>query len=108
MRKLVDLGTVTTGVNAPSQIPGSFLLEQNHPNPFNSPTQFNYEIPAAGVVTLRIVNILGQTVATLMNEKQETGAHAVPIDASKLTSGVSFYQVKAGNCSATRTMVLMK
>jgi len=54
------------------------------------------------------VNILGQTVATLVNEKQEAGSHPVTFDASKFASGVYFYQVTAGNFSATKKMVLMK
>ncbi|RPI04881.1 MAG: T9SS C-terminal target domain-containing protein [Ignavibacteriae bacterium] len=106
--KFVDLGLTTTAVNSSSQIPGRFALEQNYPNPFNPTTQINYEIPASSFVTLRIVNILGQTVQTLVSEKQEAGSHPVTFDASRLASGVYFYQLTAGNFNATRKMVLMK
>jgi len=107
--KFVDLGVTTTGVNSSSsQVPGTFTLSQNYPNPFNPSTQINYEIPTTSLVTLKIVNILGQVVATLVNEKQEAGSHPVTFDASKFASGVYFYQLTAGNFNATRKMVLMK
>jgi hypothetical protein len=61
-----------------------------------------------GQVTLNIVNILGQVVATLVNEKQEAGSHVKKFDASRLSSGVYFYQISASGFSATRKMVLMK
>ena len=107
--KFVDLGVTTTGVNSSSsQVPGTFTLSQNYPNPFNPSTQINYEIPTTSLVTLKIVNILGQVVATLVNEKQEAGSHPVTFDASKFASGVYFYQLTAGNFNATRILVLMK
>jgi hypothetical protein len=108
MWKFVDLGITTTAVNSSCQMPGRFVLEQNYPNPFNPTTQINYEIPTASLVTLKIANILGQTVATLVNEKHEAGSRPVTFDASKFASGFYFYQVTAGNFSATKKMVLKK
>jgi hypothetical protein len=97
-----------TGVNDIIAVPLSCSLEQNYPNPFNPSTRIEYEIKSAGMVTMRIFNILGQVVATLMDEKQEAGKHFVLFDASKLSSGVYFYKITSGNFIDTKKMILMK
>jgi len=88
--------------------PGTYALAQNYPNPFNPTTTITYEIPTASNVTLTVMNILGQVVATLVNEKQEVGVHPTTFDASRLSSGVYFHQIHAGNFTATKKMILMK
>ncbi len=89
--------------------PTSFALEQNYPNPFNPSTVINYQLPVAGNVTLKIFNVLGKEVATLINQFKETGNHSTfYIVNSTLPSGIYYYQLKAGDYVATKKMVLMK
>ena len=102
-------GKVVTSVsNNASGIPDKFALNQNYPNPFNPSTKIEYTLQSASNVMLRVYNVLGQVVATLVSEKQDVGFHFVTFDASKFTSGVYFYQINAGNYTATRKMILMK
>jgi hypothetical protein len=97
-----------TGVDDVQGVPLSYKLEQNYPNPFNPSTRIDYEIKSASTVSLKIFNVLGQIVETLTNEKQEAGNHFVVFDASKLSSGIYFYQITAGNFVATKKMMLLK
>jgi hypothetical protein len=92
----------------PHQKPDIFKLYQNYPNPFNPTTTINYELPITNYVELSIFNYLGQKVATLISEVQNTGYHQVEWDASKFSSGVYYYQIKAGEFFATRKMLLIK
>ena len=93
-----------------------FKLEQNYPNPFNPTTTISYTIPKVETqnlaslqnVTLKIYDILGRKVATLVNEKQIPGKYSVQFNASNLPSGVYFYTLRAGNFVQTRKMVFMK
>ncbi len=86
----------------------SFALEQNFPNPFNPMTTINFSTPAAGKVTLTVINMLGQTVATLTNGILPAGKHAVNFDASTLASGVYLYRLQAGNAVQMKKMTLLK
>jgi hypothetical protein len=97
----------TTGVIG-ATIPLTYRVEQNYPNPFNPTTRINYEIKAPGRVTLKVFNVLGQVVATLLEEKKEAGKYYVTFDASKLASGVYLYQFISGNYIATKKMILLK
>jgi hypothetical protein len=102
-------GKVLTSVwNNTSAIPDKFSLNQNYPNPFNPSTKIEYTLQNASNVTLKVYNVLGQVVATLVSEKQDVGSHSATFDASKFTSGVYFYQINAGNYTATRKMMLIK
>ncbi len=94
--------------NDGSSFPTTFNLRQNYPNPFNPQTRIDYSIKTASHVTLKVVNILGQVVATLVDEKQQAGPHFRVFDASKLSSGIYFYTIKTGDFSATKKMILMK
>jgi hypothetical protein len=99
----------TTGVvEVTSGIVKSYSLDQNFPNPFNPSTTIRYAIPEAGNVTLTVFNLLGQQVSTLVSEKQKAGTYSVVFDASKLTSGIYFYQIKAGNFVNTKKLLLLK
>jgi hypothetical protein len=85
-----------------------FALEQNYPNPFNPTTTITFSIPTAETVTLKIYNIAGQEVATLVNERKDAGRYQFSFNASQLASGMYFYRIKAGSFEATKRMALLK
>jgi hypothetical protein len=97
-----------TAVEDNWSVPMAYELSQNYPNPFNPSTTIQFTIPAQDVVTLKVFNVLGQEVMTILNEKMDAGKHTVKFDASKLTSGVYLYQVSAGKFVETKKMVLLK
>ncbi len=97
-----------TPVNEPPATPKSFALAQNYPNPFNPSTVISYQLSAVGHVTLRVYDILGRSVATLVDGVQSPGAHSVVFDGSRFASGVYFYRIQTGSYVRTRKMVLMK
>jgi hypothetical protein len=97
------------GVSNPvGQVPMLYDLAQNYPNPFNPSTRIKYSIPVTGMVTLKIYNLLGQVVATLVNERQVANSYEIDFDASNLSSGIYFYQIKSGDFNSTKKMILMK
>jgi len=98
----------TTGVERTAGIPLAYSLNQNYPNPFNPSTKVDYSIKTAGVVSLKVFNLLGQVVATLAEGKQEAGNYSVVFDASRFSSGIYFYQLTAGNFVATKKMMFLK
>ena len=94
-------------------LPGKFYLYQNYPNPFNPVTTIKYTIPylkAKGDATLqlKVYDILGRDIATLVNKKQQPGTYEVTFDGSKLTSGVYLYTIKSDNYADTKKLVLLK
>ena len=89
-------------------IPNSISLYQNYPNPFNPSTTIKWQQPEAGIVTLKIYDVLGREVATLINEELTAGNHETVFDASQLSSGIYFYQLKAGSFVQTKKMILIK
>jgi TctA family transporter len=89
-------------------VPLTYGLDQNYPNPFNPSTTINYSIPVSGRVTLRIFNVLGQEVGTLLNSDQNAGKYQLTFDASRYSSGVYFYRIEAGTFSAVKKMMLLK
>ncbi len=88
----------------------NFSLEQNFPNPFNPTTKIEYSIPTGvrNLVTLKVYDILGNEVAKLVDEYKPAGRYEVTFDASKLSSGIYFYKLNAGNFIETKKMILMK
>ncbi|MEJ2196512.1 MAG: T9SS type A sorting domain-containing protein, partial [Ignavibacteriaceae bacterium] len=80
-----------------SLIPTEYKLEQNYPNPFNPTTTIRYSIPEAGLVTLNVYNILGEEIATLVNEEKTAGNYEIEFDASNLSSGIYFYRIQTGS-----------
>jgi len=89
--------------------PSNFILEQNYPNPFNPVTTIKYSIPEISKVSLILFNLLGEEVATLVNEEKVAGYYQVQFSAkSGYASGVYFYQLKAGDFIQTKKMLLMK
>ena len=89
-------------------IPNEFNLEQNYPNPFNPTTNIGFRISEGGFVTLKIYDVLGNEVATLVNENKPAGSYEVEFNGSNLPSGVYFYQLKAGNNIETKKLMLLK
>lgn len=89
-------------------VPMVYELGQNYPNPFNPSTTIRFSIPEAGLVTLKVYNLLGQEVATLLNNEQASGVYEATFDASKLSSGIYFYTLEAKNFTSTKKMVLLK
>ncbi|MBI1804698.1 MAG: carboxypeptidase regulatory-like domain-containing protein [Ignavibacteriae bacterium] len=90
-------------------LPIAYALEQNYPNPFNPTTSISFSLPMATNVTLKLYNLIGQEVATLIDGKEyEAGQHTVRFDATKLTSGIYFYRLQAGSFVSVRKMILMK
>lgn len=102
--------------NSPRNIPNQFALEQNYPNPFNPTTKIKYTIPSVGTslmkflqfVQLKVYDVIGNEVATLVNEEKPAGSYEVTFDASQLSSGIYFYTLKAGSFIETKKMILMK
>lgn len=85
-----------------------FALEQNYPNPFNPTTSISYSIPKNEFVTLKVYDVIGNEVATLVNTLQESGKHEVNFNASNLSSGIYFYKLTAGNYTQIMKMMLVK
>ena len=85
-----------------------YLLQQNYPNPFNPSTTISYSIKEEGLVTLKVYNILGQEVATLVNENKPDGLYEAEFDASQLPSGMYIYKLQAGFFSDVKKMLLTK
>jgi len=107
--KVSDLTNIT-GVQV-DNLPGvvaTYSLDQNFPNPFNPSTTINFAIPKTGVVSLKIYDLLGKEVMTLLNAEKEAGKYSVTFNASKLGSGVYFYTLKSNGYSESKKMMLLK
>ncbi len=96
------------GKVARSTLPTVFALNQNYPNPFNPLTTITYALPSATHVTLEVYNVLGQRVATLVDEQQAAGEHTATWDANHFSSGVYFYRIQTGEATETKKMLLLK
>jgi len=90
------------------QIPTNYLLYQNYPNPFNPVTKITFLIPRRSYVLLNVYDVLGNEVATLVNEEKPAGSYEVKFDGKGFTSGIYIYQLAAGNYTETKKMVLLK
>lgn len=102
----INLNNITSFGEATA--PLTFSLSQNYPNPFNPSTKINYSLPNSGLIKIRVYNLLGQEVETLVNDYKEMGAHSVLFDASNLSSGVYFYTIEADKYHETKKMLLLK
>ncbi len=91
-------------------IPTEYKLEQNYPNPFNPSTKISYQLPVSGNVTLKVFDVLGREVATLVDEYRDAGSYNLEfrIENLELSSGIYFYQLKAGEFVETKKMLLIK
>lgn len=99
---------ITPVRNAFGHLPVSFELEQNFPNPFNPSTVIGYRLPENSVVTLKVYDVLGRVVATLVDERQAAGDHSIIFNAARLPSGVYFYRLQAGTLSETKKLTVLK
>lgn len=91
-----------------NSLPVDYALEQNYPNPFNPATTISYQIPASGQTTLKIFDLLGKEVATLVDSYQQAGRYQVMFNAKNLSSGIYFYRLDSGNFSQTKKLIMMK
>ncbi|MBZ0182105.1 MAG: endonuclease [Melioribacteraceae bacterium] len=91
-----------------TSLPATFALEQNYPNPFNPITSIEYSVPSNEYVTLKVYDVLGNTVSILVNENKEAGKYNVSFDGSNLTSGIYFYSINAGGFTQVKKMMLVK
>jgi hypothetical protein len=114
-----NFGYPIVSVEDEPPVVSSFMLEQNYPNPFNPSTKIKFTIPSviatplergkqSQSVTLKVYDVLGNEIATLVNEELSPGEYEVEFNATQLTSGIYFYQLKAGSLVETKKMVLMK
>ena len=92
----------------PGVLPTEYSLSQNFPNPFNPKTQITFALPKDGIVTLKIFDILGKEVATVINEEMKAGKYSAAFDATAYSSGMYFYRLTSGTFSETKKMILMK
>ena len=99
---------ITSVVNNGDIVPLTFNLQQNYPNPFNPATVIKYQIPKSGYVSLKIYDILGREITTLVNEQKTQGDYKVIFNAASLPSGVYFYKLKTAENTAVKKMILLK
>jgi len=97
-----------TGIVNNNEVPKTYSLSQNYPNPFNPVTKINYELPKSGFVTLKIYDILGKEVATLVDETKNAGLYTVEFDGSQFSSGTYFYRLESNGFVSTKKMMLIK
>jgi photosystem II stability/assembly factor-like uncharacterized protein len=100
--------SVTTAIDDSGNFSTQFSLQQNYPNPFNPATTIGFTIADQAFVKLAIYDLLGREVATLINEEKSPGDYTIEFDAAKLSSGIYFYRLEAGNFKQTRRMILMQ
>jgi len=101
-------GSVTGDIEEVETIPTEFALFQNYPNPFNPTTLIRYQVPEKSFVLIRLYDLLGEELATLVNEEKSAGSYDVNFNAGQLSSGFYIYTIKAGNFTSTKKMILMK
>jgi Secretion system C-terminal sorting domain len=103
-----EYGKILTDVKALPVVPKMFALSQNYPNPFNPSTVISYQLPVNSHVVLKVYDILGREVATLVNEREQAGTHGVKFDGANLPSGVYFYRLATQGFVRTMKMILLK
>jgi hypothetical protein len=112
----IDLNLIPTNVESSEPIVSEFYLEQNYPNPFNPSTKIKFTIPnviASGTkqsqqVLLKVYDILGNEISTLVNEEKPAGTYEVEFHSEGLTSGVYFYKLQVADLSQTKKMILLR
>ncbi|MCW8804364.1 MAG: T9SS type A sorting domain-containing protein, partial [Ignavibacteriaceae bacterium] len=112
----VDAGGLTDISDNKNELPSAFNLSQNYPNPFNPSTKINYTVPSVTLrqaqsdikVSLKVYDLLGNEIVTLVNEEKPAGEYEVEFKAFGLSSGIYFYKLQAGGYLETRKMVLLK
>ncbi|MFN3694904.1 MAG: T9SS type A sorting domain-containing protein [Ignavibacterium sp.] len=104
----VKYNTVLSIDRIDSEIPTEFILAQNYPNPFNPNTKIQFSVSKAQSVSLKVFDVLGNEIATLVNEELTPGVYQYNFDATNLSSGVYYYKLQSGNYSETKKMILMR
>ena len=100
--------TVVSVEDEISNLPGEFYLSQNYPNPFNPTTIIKFTISELRFTILKIYDVLGNEVETLINEDKEAGIYEVEFDATGIPSGIYFYRLTTGGFTATKKMIILK
>ncbi|MBL1212007.1 MAG: T9SS type A sorting domain-containing protein [Ignavibacteriae bacterium] len=100
--------TIATDINDNELVVNEFKLDQNYPNPFNPSTTISFTLPESGMVSLKVYDVLGKEVATLVNEVVNSGQHTVDFNAENLSTGIYFYELSAGEFVQTNKMMLIK
>jgi len=103
-----ESGQVTGIGDGNNNLPKEFILLQNYPNPFNPSTEISYSIPQTNFVSLKIYDVLGKEIATLVNEEKSIGNYTVEFSASNLSSGIYFYRMQAGSFTDTKKFILLR
>jgi hypothetical protein len=102
-------GQPIIGINPIStETPSNYSVSQNYPNPFNPTTKINFALPKSGLVTLKVYDITGKEVATLVNEVKNVGTYSVDFDGANLSSGMYFYKISVNGFSEVKKMSLIK
>ncbi len=104
----IELNSENTSVEPGKSNPHSYRIEQNYPNPFNPVTTIEFSLPKESDVMLKVYNLLGQELTTLIDSQLKAGYHKVKFDASGLASGIYLYMIKAGDFSAVKKLILLK
>lgn len=112
LNALFEIGdTITVGIDdkfSGNHLPFQYYLSPNYPNPFNPSTRIQYQVSSNSHVSLKVYDVLGNEIAALVNEEKESGSFEVEFNAEKLSSGVYFYQLKAGEFIETKKMILLR
>lgn len=101
-------GTTTDVNDSDAQIPNEFKLEQNYPNPFNPSTKISWQVPFSSHQTLKVYDVLGKEVATLVDEEKPAGNYEIEFDAANLSSGMYLYRLQTGSFIETNKMIYLK
>jgi hypothetical protein len=104
----VQLTGTVTSVKENNSIPSGYSLSQNYPNPFNPTTIIRYQIPKEGLVTIKLYDVVGKEIRTLVNAHQTPGNYSYNINASRLASGIYIYKINVNNFTQSKKMVLMR
>ena len=104
----VSVYGLITAIMDENNLPTKFALYQNYPNPFNPTTTIKYALPKRSQVRIEVYNVLGERVASLVNDVERAGTHSVKFDGAELPSGVYFYRIIAGSYTAMKKMVVIK
>ena len=106
-RPLSEMDPTSAGTTA-DNLPSTFILYQNFPNPFNPSTTIKFELPRASVVSLAVYDVLGREVSVLINDRRSAGVYEVKFDGSALASGVYFYRLQAGSYVNRKKLLLLR
>ncbi len=108
MSGIIHVINSATGIKDNADRPDRFTVEQNYPNPFNPSTRIRYDLPQKSLVTVKVFNIIGREIITLVNGEETAGHHEIIFEATNMPSGIYLYRIQAGNFTQTKKMSLLK